>query len=441
METEDYEETYELRRQIYHTLMPFRVREILLVSSLYDAFIIEEEGLISELIIGEYQHLLLSSSPRITRVSSGEKALSKLKGRKYDLVITMSKNIGMDPFDFGKKIKKARPNLPVVLLAIDSADVNLIEQKDDERSIDKSFFWTGDPTLFLAIIKFVEDNRNASSDTINGNVRVIIMIENSIHHYSLILPLILTEVVKQTQRIRSEDLNEMQRLLTQKARPKILLAETFEEGMALYAQYKEYVLGIISDVNFKHNGKLDPNAGYDFVQYVRKEDKYMPILLQSSIPENREKAESIDAHFLDKNSPTILEDFQSFLLRYLGFGDFIFLLPKDGKQLKKLRQSKRLEDVHVQTTNIARASDMREFQQALQEIPLESLQFHISRNHFSNWLMARCEFKLAMKLRPLKASDFTDLNEVRMYLVNMFDESRMNLFADFNAFFELDGFN
>ena len=315
MEIEDYEETYELRRQIYHTLMPFRVREILLVSSLYDAFIIEEEGLISELIIGEYQHLLLSSSPRITRVSSGEKALSKLKGRKYDLVITMSKNIGMDPFDFGKKIKKARPNLPVVLLAIDSADVNLIEQKDDERSIDKSFFWTGDPTLFLAIIKFVEDNRNASSDTINGNVRIIIMIEDSIHHYSLILPLILTEVVKQTQRIISEDLNEMQRLLTQKARPKILLAETFEEGMALYAQYKEYVLGIISDVNFKHNGKLGPNAGYDFVQYVRKEDKYMPILLQSSIPENREKAESIDAHFLDKNSPTILEDFQSFLLR------------------------------------------------------------------------------------------------------------------------------
>ncbi len=424
MEIEDYEETYELRRQIYHTLMPFRVREILLVSSLYDAFIIEEEGLISELIIGEYQHLLLSSSPRITRVSSGKKALAKLKGRKYDLVITMSKNIGMDPFDFGKKIKKRRPNLPVVLLAIDSADVNLIEQKDDGRSINKSFFWTGDPTLFLAIIKFVEDNRNASSDTVNGNVRVIIMIEDSIRCYSLILPLILTEVVKQTQRILSEDLNEMQRLLTRKARPKILLAETFEEGMALYAQYKEYVLGIISDVNFKHNGKLDPNAGYDLVQYVRKEDKYMPILLQSFIPENREKAESIDAHFLDKNSPTILEDFQHFLLRYLGFGDFIFLLPKDGKQLEKTRENKRLEDVHVQTTDIARASNMKEFQQALQEIPLESLQFHISRNHFSNWLMARCEFKLAMKLRPLKASDFTDLNEVRMYLVDMFNESR-----------------
>ena len=443
METEDYEETYELRRQIYHTLMPFRVREILLVSSLYDAFIIEEEGLISELIIGEYQHLLLSSSPRITRVSSGEKALSKLKDRKYDLVITMSKNIGMDPFDFGKKIKKVRPNLPVVLLAIDSADVSLIEQKDDERSIDKSFFWTGDPTLFLAIIKFVEDNRNAPCDTINGNVRVIIMIEDSIHHYSLILPLFLTEIVKQTQRILSEDLNEMQRLLTQKARPKILLAETFEEGMALYAEHKEYVLGIISDVNFKHNGKLDPNAGYDFVQYVRKEDKYMPIILQSLIPENREKAESIDAHFLDKNSPTILEDFQSFLLRYLGFGDFIFLLPKDGKQLEKTRENKRLEDVHVQTTDIARASNMREFQQALQEIPLESLQFHINRNHFSNWLMARCEFKLAMKLRPLKASDFTDLNEVRKYLVDMFDESRRErqrgAIADFSRQnFEMD---
>jgi len=424
MATEDYEENYELRKHIYHTLMPFRVREILLVSSLYDAFIIEEEGLISELIIGEYQHLLLSSPPRITRVSSGEKALSKLKECKYDLVITMSKNIGMDPFDFGKKIKKTRPNLPVVLLAIDSADVNLIKQKDDERGIDKSFFWTGDPTLFLAIIKFVEDNKNAHCDTINGNVRVIIMIEDSIRHYSLLLPLILTEIVKQTQRILSEDLNKMQRLLTMKARPKILLAETFEEGMALYAQYKDYVLGIISDVSFKHNGKMDQNAGYDFVQHVRKEDKYMPILMQSLIQENRERAESIDAHFLDKNSPTILEDLHHFLLKHLGFGDFTFLLPKDGRQLAKTRQNKRLEDIHIQTTNIASASNMKEFQHALQEIPLESLQFHTDRNHFSNWLMARCEFKLAMKLRPLKASDFTDLNHVRRYLVDMFNESR-----------------
>ena len=419
---EDFEENYDLRRQIYHTLMPFRVREILLVSSLYDSFIIQEEGLISELIIGEYQHLLLSQPPCITRVSSGKKALAKLKDHKYDLVITMSKNIGMEPFNFGKKIKNLCPGIPVFLLAIDSDDVNLVKHKDGEIGIDKSFFWNGDPTLFLAIIKYVEDNINASCDTINGDVRVIIMLEDSIQYYSMVLPLIYTEVVKQTQRILSEDLNEMQRLLTRRARPKILLAETFEEGMALYAQYKEYVLGIISDINFKHNGKIDPNAGYEFIQHIKKENRHMPILIQSSLPENRARSEDIGAYFLDKNSPNLVEEFRRFLLNHLGFGDFVFLLPKRDVYADKHVDLE--TNLHIQTTEIARASNMKEFEQALQNIPLKSIRFHSDRNNFSNWLMARCEFKLAMKLRPLKSSDFTDLDEIRKYLINMFNERR-----------------
>ena len=76
---ENSKESFEINSRIYHTLMPFKIREILIVSSLYDAFIIEEEGLISELVIGQYRHLLLSSPPHVTRVYSGEKALSKLK--------------------------------------------------------------------------------------------------------------------------------------------------------------------------------------------------------------------------------------------------------------------------------------------------------------------------------------------------------------------------
>ena len=422
MALEYFEENYELRRQVYHSLMPFKVREILLVSSLYDSFVIQEEGLISELVIGEYQHLLLSHPPRITRVSSGEKALTKLKNHKYDLVITLSKNIGMNPFVFGKKIKKLHPGMPVVLLAIDSADINLIKQKEYKGSIDKSFFWTGNPTLFLAIIKYDEDKINAFSDTRKGNVRVIIMIEDSIRHYSTVLPLILAEVVKQTQRILSEDLNEMQRLLTRRIRPKILLAETFEEGMALYTQYREYVLGIISDVNFKRNSKADKNAGYDFIRLIKRENRHLPSLIQSSLPENRERAESIGAYFLDKNSLNIVEEFRHFLLKHLGFGDFVFLLPKDEKYIDKNANLETL--LHVQTTEIAHASNMKEFEEALQNIPLESLRFHADRNNFSNWLMARGEFKLATKLRSRTPSDFTDLDEARKYLINMFNERR-----------------
>jgi len=418
------EENFEFRSQTYHALMPFKVREILIVSSLYDAFIIEEEGLISELVIGQYQHLLLSSPPRVTRVYSGEKALLKLKESHYDLVITMSKHIGMDPYDFGKKIKKLHPNLPVILLATDTVDINLAQQKSTEKGIDTTFFWTGDSTLFLAAIKYVEDSINARYDTANGNVRILLMLEDSIHHYSMFLPIIYTEIVQQTRRSISEDLNEMQRLLRRRARPKILLAQTFEEGMALYEQYKEYVLGIITDVNFKKKGKADPNAGYKFAKQIKKDSKLIPILMQSSEPKNRTKADAIGAYFLDKNSPSLVQDFQHFLLNHLGFGDFIFLMPKEMKKDGKKKQETTEDAIHHQTTEIARASDMFEFEHILQKIPLECIQYHSDRNDFSNWLMARCEFKAAMKLRPKKSSDFTNLNEVRKYLVGIFNESR-----------------
>lgn len=418
-----YEGDYEQLSRMFHTLMPFKVRDILLVSSLYDAFIIEEEGLISELIIGEYRHLLLSSPPRVTRVHSGERALSKLRENQYDLVITMSKNIGMDPYEFGRKIKEMHLTLPVILLAIDSDDVRLIEKKRDGKGIDRAFYWTGDPTLFLAIIKYVEDMRNAPFDTVNGNVRILIMLEDSIHYYSMFLPLIYTEIVRQTQRAISEDLNEMQRMLTRRARPKILLARTFEEGAALFKQYKEYVLGIITDVRFERRGKMDPNAGYEFSRLVRKESRFIPILMQSAEPEKREKSEAIGTYFLNKNSPNLQAEFQHFLLNHLGFGDFIFLRPKRKKRNTE-HGIETPEEIHSETTVIARASNMQQFVQTLQKVPLESIQYHADRNDFSNWLFARCEFKPAMKLRPKKASDFTNLNEVRKYLLDVFNESR-----------------
>jgi response regulator RpfG family c-di-GMP phosphodiesterase len=190
--------------QAFHNLMPFKVREILLVSSFYDAFIVEEEGLISEMVIEEYRHLLLSSPPRVTHVTSGEEALSMIKKRKYDLVITMSKNIGMDPFLFGKKIKKQCSGLPVIILATDTADLHICQEHASEEGIDKAFYWYGDTSLFMAIVKYIEDKINVEYDTENGNVQVIIVLEDSIRDYSTLLPVIYSEIVRQTQRSISD---------------------------------------------------------------------------------------------------------------------------------------------------------------------------------------------------------------------------------------------
>jgi CheY-like chemotaxis protein len=424
---DDFEGTYDLGAQIYHALMPFRVKDILIVSSLYDAFTIEEEGLIAELVIGQYQHLLLSQPPRVTRVFSGEKALQRVKEHRFDLIITMAKNIGMDPFEFGKKIKKMYPDLPIVLLATDRADINQFQDREDvKEGVDKIFAWTGDPTLFLAIIKYVEDSMNVRYDTVNGNVRVIIMVEDSIYHYSMFLPILYTEVVQQTRRSLSEDLNEMQRQLRRRARPKILLAETFEEALYYYKKYKDYILGILSDVSFKQNMGVNPTAGFEFVRMIRKDSVHLPIMMQSTDLINREKADELDAYFLHKKSPTLVLDFQHFLVNHLGFGDFVFLLPKDVKTQKKGLTRVILDDSHIQTTEIARASNMREFEEELQQVPLESIRYHSERNHFSNWLMARCEFDLAKELRPKKVSDFSNLNAVREYLISVFNNARKN---------------
>jgi len=415
------EESYEFPLQLFHNIMPFKVREILLVSSLYDAFIVEEEGLISEMVIGEYRHLLLSSPPRVTQVSSGREALLKAKSQKYDLVITMSKNIGMNPFEFGRKIKKNCPNLPVIILATDTADLHVCQQHIGEEGIDKAFFWYGDTSLIIAIIKYVEDKTNVKYDTINNNVQVIIMLEDSIRYYSTFLPIIYGEFVRQTQRSISEDLNEMQRLLRRRARPKILLVDNFEDGMKLYTEYKNYILGIISDITFNRNGKLDQNAGHEFIRLINKDNRNVPTLLQSTDLRNRKRAEKLGAYFIHKNSPSLLQDFNHFLLKHLGFGDFVFLLPKHRNNQKKTDNI-----FHESTVEIARASNLKDFEKALQKIPLETIKFHANRNDFSNWLMARSEFKLARKLRPHKVSDFTSLVDMRKYLINVFNESRRN---------------
>jgi len=395
---------YEPRFGNFYDLMPHRVREILLVSSLYDSFILEEDGQLGEHLFSDYFDLKLSSAPRITRVSTGEDSLAAVRSRSFDLVITMMRLSDMDIFTFGKRIKALRPNLPIILLAYESEITAPYLKIANIPGIDKIFVWSGDTKIFLAITKFIEDRLNVSHDTRVGNVRVIIVIENSRRYYSLFLPLIYTEIMKQTQSLIAEGLNEMHRQLRRRARPKILLASTYEEGMKLYRKYYKYVLGVISDIRYSRAGEIDPEAGFKFAEQIRKKDPEMPMLLMSAQKENKKRAESMGVSFLDKNSKSLLQDLREFILDHLGFGDFVFRIP-GGKE-------------------VGRASTMREMEEMLAKVPAESLIYHASRNHFSNWLMARTEFTLAAKLRPRKISDFADVEEVRQHLLNSIKELR-----------------
>ncbi len=399
-DNEAFNVDYESRFHGYHDLMRSKIREILLVSSLYDAFTLEEDGGLSEQIFGEYRDLELTSPPRITRVSSANDAFKELSARQYDLIITMTHIIDLDPIEFGKKVKELQPETPVVLLITDIVDLQRYHVQEKHEGIDKVFIWTGDSSLFLAIIKYFEDLINVEQDTKKGIIQVILVIENSSRYYSIFLPLIYKEVMQQTRDLIAQGLNEHEKLLRRRARPKILLAETFEEAIELYEKYSDHIFGIFTDVTFSKDGKSDQNAGFKFVELI---DKEIPVIMQSSHSEHRKKAETLNIPFLDKNSKKLLYDLRKFMKKDLGFGKFVFRMP-DGREF-------------------GRAADMTEFIQLINTVPDDSLRYHAENNHFSRWLIARGEFELALKLKIKRIADFKGFKEVRVFLIDMFRET------------------
>ncbi len=364
--------------KIFHELMPFKVQEILLVSSPYDAFIMEEDGSLATRLLNEYLGLNLSGAPRITLVSSGKEAIERLRRQSFELVITMPNVGGMDAFSFGAEVKKLHPQQHIVLVAHSLRGIYPVPDDVECHSIDNIYLWCCESDLLLAVIKNFEDHVNVEIDTRRAMVRVIILVEDSPVYRSFFLPLIYREVVRQTQAVLDESLNESHRLLRMRARPKILSAINYEEAMVLYEAYKPYVFAIISDVRFPRRGKIDAEAGLHLLEGIRKDVPDLPMLVLSSEPENRERAEAIPAVFLDKDSPLIKDQVHAFFLNYLGFGDFVFRTP-DGEA-------------------IAHASSLYEFEQKLREVPVESICYHTECNHFSNWVMARAEVALATRL-------------------------------------------
>ncbi len=399
-----------------HELMQYRVQDVLLVSSMYDAFLLAEDGRLSHRVFGDFMDLDLHHIPRITRVSSASEALDAIRTGQYDLVITMPRIADMSPFDFGASAKKVRPDLPVVLLTYAPVKSTLLKQIRKHQSIDKIFYWFGDSKIFLAIIKTIEDMRNVENDMAFG-VNVILVVEDSPWYYSSFLPMLYSEIIQQTRRIVSEGVNDVQRMLRIRARPKILSAESYEEAEEILDRYRDNLLGVISDVRYPKDGKICSDAGIQLVQKIKREVSDLSVVLQSSEPGKKADADRLGVHFINKSSPTLLEELQSFILRNFGFGDFVFQMP-DGEK-------------------VARARNMREFAAILKRVPVESLFYHTSRNHVSIWLRARTEFELAEKLRPRKVSDFQSMEAVRDFLVHAIEQNiereRVGVISDFSV--------
>jgi len=392
------ENLVDTRIQSFQKLMRHKVRDILLVSSLYDQYLFEEDGRLYELIRQEFQVLNLSHPPELTHVTSGKEALElMLSGEEFDLVITTLHIEDMHVIKFARMIRDAGVTTPVVLLAYDNKERKELATNYDTSIFENIFLWQGDYRLLIGIIKQLEDRLNVENDTRAVGVQSIILVEDSVQFYSMYLPLIYTEILNQSQRLISEGVNITHRFLRMRARPKILLCTNFEQAWEYFTHYEDHILGIISDINFKRNGVKDPDAGFRFAELVHQRHADISILLQSSNPDYESKALEIGATFLRKGSPRLLHNLRKFMLDNFGFGDFVFRT--------------------TYGTEVGRATDLKSLEEQLHVVPDETIVFHASRNHFSNWLKARTEFGLAHHLRPHKVSDFATVSDLRQELI------------------------
>jgi CheY-like chemotaxis protein len=381
--------------------MQYRVREILLVSTPYDSYVLEEDGHLSDKIFSEYLDLNLQFVPRIAHASSAEEAFKILNNRTYDLVITMPRISDMSPLEFSRRVKEIYPDKPVVMLTYETLDEETLSGIRESKSIDRVFVWSGNSQILLAIIKYVEDRGNVEADGRQG-VQVILVVDDSPNYYSQFLPLIYTEIMKQTRYLISHAVNNLHRQLRMRARPKILLAESYEEAMEVVGKYRNNIMGIISDIGFLKNGAVDKEAGLALAAAVKggpSED--IPVLLQSQDTQNIEKAKKLGISCLDKNSPDLLKELRNYILDSYSFGEFVF---KSSRGVV-----------------ISSVSDISSFERAIKVLPEDSLAYHAARHHFSRWFRARTEFEVADELREREGAASGNLKEFREFMEDCID--------------------
>ena len=396
----------------FANLMNKRIYNVLLIATKYDSFMLEDDGRVDEQIFNEYTSLSLRYPPRFTQVTTEEEAL----------IICMPNMDNRDIFAAASEIKVHYPNIPIVVLTPFSKEVSKRIANEDLSAIDYVFSWLGNSELLLAIIKLIEDKMNAPDDTASVGVQIILLVEDSIRFYSSALPHLYKFVLEQSQMFAKEALNDHQRTLRMRGRPKIKLARNYEEAVRIFDQYRDNMLGIISDMSFMHNGVKDPYAGYKFGQYVRKTGLIIPFVLESSEASNHVYAKELNASFIDKNSKSYPQDLKKKIMQRFGFGDFVILNPHTKEEIMRIK-------------------DLKDLQKKVFQIPDDSLVYHLSRNHFSRFFYSRAMFPPAEVLKHVDVSDYKDMDEARKLIFDLIVQYRRMKNTGVVAVYQKDRFD
>ncbi len=404
-ELNKYYDNFKYGEDIFHNLMRHKIRNVLLISSIFDAYILEQDGILSEQLYGEYKQMNILDIPQITTVSFTDDIKKTIREKDFDAVIIMMRVGSSSPHYLCREIKEIYPELPVLLLLNKQSYVEILSQYPEKMSyFDEVFLWHGDTKLYFAMIKSEEDKMNVEADTEIGDIRIVLFIESAIDYYSSILPLIYSAGLNLTQELIQSEKYTVNKRLRMRARPKVLMAHDFENAVEIFQKYKDNILCVISNANLKIKGNYDPKGGIKLLHKFRDSQSELPLLIQSADENMKKFARELDAKFLYKYSPTLMHELRDFITNNLGFGDFVF---RDDKQ-----------------NEIARARSIFEFEKELEKIAIDSILYHARKNHFSAWLLAHSEVQMAKEMRKLSIEDFHSTEEIRDFVLKTIHEVR-----------------
>ena len=411
-----------LKDTAFWNLMQRRIFNVLLVATPYDAFMLEEDGRLEEQIYFEYTSLNLSSPPRFTQVSDYEEAFEELSQKRYDLVIAMPGADISETFVSARKVKELYPDVAYVVLTPFSREVSRRLAKEDFTGVDFVFSWLGNVDLLVAIIKLLEDYLNVENDVNQVGVQLIMLVEDSVRFYSSILPTLYKFLLQQSRDFSTEALNEHEQMLRMRGRPKVMLARNYEEAMQIYEHYGDHMLGVISDVSFAREGKKDSQAGLRLANELRRRNRNLPIIIESSEVSNASKVAEFGGTFLDKNSKKLPVDLGQAILDNFGFGDFIIRNPKTGEVISRIK-------------------DLRGLQNSIFDIPTESLYYHANHDDISRWLYSRALFPIAEVLTEHTFDDIAEEQTVRQTVFDAIVKYRRMKNRGVVAIFKRDRFD
>lgn len=413
---------FQFKDTSFASLMTKRIHNVLLIATKYDSFILEDDGRIDEQIFNEYVSLNLHYPPRFHQVMSANDALIRMEEMHYDLVIQMPNMDEKDMFAGANAIKSKYPEIPFVVLTPFSKEVSKRLATEDLSSVDYIFSWLGNSDLLLAIIKLIEDAMNVESDTESVGVQVILLVEDSIRFYSSALPSLYKIVLEESKEFSKEALNGHQRMLRMRGRPKIMLARSYEEAIGIYKKYKDSMLGVITDMSYKHKGQKEKLAGYYLSKRIKEDDPTLPIIFNSSETENKKYADELSCSFIDKNSKTFSLDLKRDIKKNFGFGDFLIINPKTGEEIMRIQS-------------------LKDLQRNVFNIPDESLIYHMSHDHFSRFFYSRAMFPIAELMKRIKFSDLKDADHARETIHEAIVKYRRMKHSGIVAAFDRDRFD